>query len=82
MENVKRRLINKLKEFYPDRDFVIGVISDVEHEEDQQTILDFMENEKDITAEDIILLSLYLGDKRENKQWTKDLESRMETKSG
>ena len=68
MENVKRKLFNKLKEFYPDRDFVIGVISNAKHAEDQQFIIDYIENEKDATVEDVILLSLYLGNARKTNQ--------------
>lgn len=58
--DVKRKLFNKLKEFHHDKDFVLGVMSNAKHKEDQQVIIDFIENEKDITVEDVILLSLHL----------------------
>lgn len=65
--DVKRKLFDKLKEFHNDKDFVIGVMSDAQHPEDQQTIIDYMENGDDVTIENIILLSLYLNSERKNK---------------
>ena len=68
MENVKRSLFNKLKEFHPDKDFVVGVMSNAKHAEDQQSIIDFIENEKDATIEDVVLLSLHLRNARNTNQ--------------
>lgn len=64
MENIKRRLFDKLKEFHPDKDFVVGVMSNATHDEDRQAVIDFIENEKDATVEAVILLSLHLRNKR------------------
>ena len=64
MKNVKRILFDKLKEFHKDKDFVVGVMSNAKNTEDQQTIVDFIENNDEATVEDIILLSLHLSNAR------------------
>lgn len=68
MSEIKRKLFDRLKEFYNDKDFVVGVMSNATHEEDRKTIIEFIDNEEDITIEDLILLSLYLGNKRKTTQ--------------
>ena len=61
---IKRKLFDKLKTFYPDKDFVVGVISNVKHDEDRQAIIDFIDNDEYVSVENIILLSLHLNNKR------------------
>ena len=70
--DVKRKLFDRLKEFYHDRDFVLGVMSYATHPEDQQAILDFMDAHADASVEDIILLSLDLCYTREGMPETID----------
>ena len=62
--DIKRELFNKLKEFHPDKDFVVGVMSNAKHEDDRKAILQFMENGDDVTVESIILFSLHLSNER------------------
>ena len=64
MESIKRKLFDKLKEFNPDRDFVLGVISNVDTDEHYQHIIDFIDKGEDVTVENIIALSILL-DKEE-----------------
>ena len=64
MADTKRKLFDKLKSFYHDKDFVIGVMSSAKHKDDAKIILDYMENGTDVTAESIILLSLELSNER------------------
>ena len=66
MNNTKQNLFYKLKDFHPDKDFVVGVMSNATHPEDQQTIIDFMESEEKPTLEEIILLSLDLNQHRKD----------------
>lgn len=62
MESTKRELFDKLRSFHNDKDFVLGVISNAEIEENFQRIIDFMDNnEEDVSVENIIALSLMLG---------------------
>lgn len=62
MESVKRNLFDKLKAFHPDKDFVLGVISNVDTDENYQHIIDFMDKGEDVTVENIIALSVLLDD--------------------
>ena len=63
-KGIKFKLFNKLKEFQNDKDFVVGVISNTKHDEDMQSIIDYIDNGEDVTIENIILLSLHLNQKR------------------
>ena len=63
LSKVSQTLKDKLQSFYDDRDFIVGVMSNAKCEEDRKTIIDFMDNDE-VTVEDIILLSLELGDRR------------------
>ncbi len=63
----KRELFDKLKEFYADRDFVCGVVSNTQNDEDRQTIIDFIDNSENATVEEIILLSLHLKNERKKE---------------
>ena len=65
--DIKRELFNKLNSFYHDKDFVLGVMSNAKHDDDRETILQFMENGEDVTVESIILLSLHLNNERKAK---------------
>lgn len=62
MCNIKRELFNKLKSFYPDKDFVVGVISNVDTDENYQKIIDFIDNGEGVSVESIIALSALLDD--------------------
>ena len=66
--DIKRKLFNKLQEIHHDKDFVVGVMSNADNDEDRQTILDFIESEKDVSVEDVILLSLHLLNERNNNR--------------
>ena len=66
-KEIKRKLFDKLKAFYPDKDFVVGVISNVKYDDDRQAIIDYMENGEDVSVENIILLSLHLKNERNKK---------------
>ena len=60
-----KALFEKLRAFYNNRDFVLGVMCNAPHEDDMKTILEYIEKGKDVTRESLILLSLELGNKRD-----------------
>ena len=60
-----KALFEKLRAFYNNRDFVLGVMCNAPHEDDMKTILEYIEKGKDATRESLILLSLELGNKRD-----------------
>ena len=66
-KEIKRKLFDKLKAFYPDKDFVIGVISNAKYDDDRKAIIDYMENGEDVSVENIILQSLHLKNERKKK---------------
>lgn len=68
MENIKRKLFDKLKEFSPDKDFVIGVISNVDTDENYQKIIEFIDKGEGVTVESIIALSVLLDDVTEKSR--------------
>ena len=63
---VRKRLFDELRRIHDNRDFIIGVMSNAPHTEDRETILQFIENGKDVTKKNLILLSLQLGNERNN----------------
>jgi hypothetical protein len=63
-KKIKRQLFDRLKAYYPDKDFVCGVISNTKNDEDRLKIVDYMDNGEDVSVENIILLSLDLNQKR------------------
>lgn len=62
--DTKKTLIEKLRSIFDDKDFVVGVISNASHEDDRKSIIEYIENGEDVTVENIILLSVYLDEKR------------------
>ncbi len=69
MENnipeVSRQLYSVLKEIYDNADFIQAVFVYAETEEDQQTVLDFIESGDDVDVETISVLAMDLSDARE-----------------
>lgn len=67
-DEVAKELRAKLKSISEDRDFILGVMSNAPHIDDRKTIVDCIEKGgEEATEEAIILLSVYLGQKRESK---------------
>ena len=61
-------LFNKLKAFHDDKDFVLGVLCNAPNDEDMKTIINYMDNGDDVTIENLILLSLELGNNRDSQK--------------
>lgn len=61
-------LINKLKLYWEnDEEFIIGVLNDLKTDEERELVIDYIDNGKDVTYENIILLSLELCNMRKYK---------------
>ncbi len=58
-------LVDKLKKYSHDDDYIIGVLLDVKSEEDKQLLIDYIENGEDVSYESIILYALDLSLQRE-----------------
>lgn len=80
MNTVKRRLFDKLKNFYSDRDFVLGVISNVDTDENYQKILDYIDKGEDVSVESILTLSVLLDHETQKlKEKNEDNRKNLET---
>lgn len=66
-KEMKRKLFDRLKEYHNDKDFVCGVVSNTQNDEDRQTIIDYIDNNENVSIESIILLSLHLKNERNKK---------------
>lgn len=65
MEKIKNTLTEKLKTVSNDPDFILGVLSNAKDDEDRQSIIDFIDLGVNVTYENILLLSLKLGNERD-----------------
>ena len=60
-----KALFEKLRSFYNNRDFGLGVMCNAPHEDDMKTILEYIEIGKNVTRENLILFSLEQGNKKD-----------------
>lgn len=58
------KLIEKLKSFSSDPDYILGTLAESPYDEDRQLIIDYIDNGKDVSYENVLLFSLELGIKR------------------
>lgn len=58
-------LIEKLKEYSTDDDYILGTLADSEFDEDRKLIIDFIDKGNDVNYESIILFSLEVGQMRD-----------------
>ena len=71
-KSVKRELFDKLKKLYPDKEFVLGVISNVDTVENYQHIIDFIDKGENVTVESVLALSVLLDDMTEKPKPTEN----------
>lgn len=64
---LSRELVIEIKKFSEGKDFIAGVLLDVENDEDKATLLDYIKNGEDVNYEQIILNSLWLSQQREKQ---------------
>lgn len=57
-------LVEKLKNIFNDREFIIGILTYADNEEDQKTIINFINEDDDVTVETVTVLALNLCDMR------------------
>ena len=55
---------SKLAEIWDDREFIIGMLSIVEHKDDMRRIIDFIDAGVDVDVETVSVLALDLADER------------------
>ena len=66
--NIKNELIKRLKTLSEDRDFLLSVVNAAWYIEDRKKIIEFVDIEKEVTYENVILLALTLYEERDQTQ--------------
>lgn len=61
---IKNKLIEKLKTISEDKDFIVGVISNAKHNDDRKALIKYIDEGKEVTYEQLLLLSLWLNQER------------------
>lgn len=67
---LSKELIDELKKISEDKEFISGVLLDVENDEDKLTLLEYIRKGEDVDYSQIILNSLWLYQQREEKEGT------------
>lgn len=63
-----KELVDELKKYDDDIEFLLGVMLDVDNDEDKRALLDYIKYNDDVDYEQILLNSLYLSQQREKKE--------------
>lgn len=58
----KKELIKALRKIFDDKEFVLGVLCDLASDEDIDIVLSYIKQHENVSAEDIILLSLNIAE--------------------
>ena len=57
------KLAKKLKKIYDNYDFVVGVLTNAETEENYKEMLEIIENDAEITPRELVIISVMMGEK-------------------
>ena len=60
-DEISLSLIKLLENFSKDYEFIVGVLNDVAGSKDKEILISYIKNGKDVTYENIILLSLEIS---------------------
>ena len=66
LTEVEKELVEKLRIIWDDKEFVIGVLSCLKDDEERGEVIEFIDNNDDVTSEQIDLLSLDISQSRDN----------------
>lgn len=64
---LSKELIDELKKISEDKEFISGVLLDVENDEDKLTLLEYIRKGEDVNYSQVILNSLWLYQQREQE---------------
>ena len=62
---VTLELIEKLKAFSQEDDYILGTLAESPYDEDRQLIIDYIDNGEDVSYSNVLLFSLEVGLRRE-----------------
>lgn len=63
-EVLEKKLFEVVRDFHNDYDFILGVCSNVTHEDDIQVVIDFISQKNKPTPSEVSLLSIELDQRR------------------
>jgi hypothetical protein len=64
LTHTEEKLIQVLRDIWDDKEFVLGVLTDLETDEERQAVLDYIQHNDGVTTEDIVLLALHIDNER------------------
>lgn len=64
-KEIKRKLIEKLRNISDDDNFIMGVISNSKRDDDRLSILEYIDKGKDVNREQLLLLSVWLDEQHQ-----------------
>lgn len=67
MTQIRKRLVAELRKIWNDKDFVRGIITYLETDEECEEMLSFISKNKDVTASELTLMALDIDSERENE---------------
>lgn len=67
ISDVAIEFVQKLQGIWDDKDFIIGMLSFADNDEDRKTIIEFIDAGVDVDVETVSVLALELNDKRNER---------------
>lgn len=68
MTDLDNMLLEKLKAIYDNKDFIAGIFSNADNQDDRQRIVDYIDAGEEVTVENLLLLSVFLDNKRHHPE--------------
>lgn len=77
LSDTEKQLLELLSTIWNNPDFIVGVLNSLKDDDERKEVIEFVENNEDVTSEQIDLLSLDISQSRDNiivDAFFKDLE--------
>lgn len=66
LSDTEKQLLELLSTIWNNPDFIVGVLNSLKNDDERKEIIEFIENNDDVTSEQIDLLSLDISQSRDN----------------
>ena len=64
LTQTEKKLVEKLRSLRNDKEYVLGVITNLEDDDERQFMLDYIDKNEDASPDDVLLLSLHIESER------------------
>ena len=64
LTKAEKELVQKLREIWNDKEFVIGILSHVESDEECRQVIEFIDGGDSIQSEEVVLVALDIDSRR------------------